>query len=180
MALPHYKLQTNPMPEARVAFPVLLAPAEPPLRFAVIQRALRSRSLLIAIEILAIAAGAALLWLWLDPTIKAPQPIYVLIPALSLGVCFFVLILMALAKNNADTTEQEATPELSLPVPQPIAPVAQRQQALRTATNKPEWTLEQWTSQPFVEVLDEAVMAEVLNDDFVAPDHLVLSVKVTE
>jgi hypothetical protein len=145
---------------------------------------LRSRPLLIGIEVLAIAAGAVLLWLWLDPTIKAPQPSYVWIPALILGVCFFLLILMALAKNNADTTEQETMPELPLPVTQPIvaaiAPIAQRPQALRTATNKPQWKLEQWTSQPFVEVLDEAVMAEVLNDDFVAPDHLVLSVKVME
>lgn len=181
MALPHYKLQTNPLPEAPVGFPVLLAPAEPPLRFAFIKRALRSRLLLISIEILSIAAGAVLLWLWLDPTSTAPKPLHLLMPAVTLGVCVFLLLLMALVKNDADAPEHEAAPELPLPVAQPVAPVQRpAHNGAHNGVVKPEWKLEQWSSKPFVEVLDEAVMAEVLDDDCVAPDHLVLSVKVKE
>lgn len=177
MALPHYKLHTNPLPDAPVAFPVLLAPAEPPLRLAFIKRALRSRPLLIGIEILSITAGAVLLWLWLDPTITAPKPVHILIPAVTLGVCVFLLLLLALVKNDADAPEHEAAPELPLPVTQPVAQVPR---PVRNGAAKPEWRLEQWSSKPFVEVLDEAVMAEVFDAELVAPDHLVLSVKVKE
>lgn len=176
MALPHYKLHTNPLPETPAAFPVLLAPSEPPLRFAFIKRALRSRALLIGIEILSVAAGAALLWLWLDPTITAPQPIHLLIPAITLGVCFVLSILIALVRNNPDATEPEAAPELPLPIPH-ITPV---QRPTHNGVTKSEWSLEQWSSRPFVEVLDDAVMAEVLDDDLVAPDYLVLSINIKE
>ena len=177
MALPHYKLHTNPLPEVPTAFPVLLAPSEPPLRFAFFKRILRSRALLIGLQVLFITAGAVLLWLWLDPTTLSPQPIHLLIPAITLGACVALLILIALVKNNPDPAETEAAPDIPLPIPPPITPVPR---PTHNSFTPSEWNLEQWSSRPFVEVLDDAVMAEVLDDDLVAPDYLVLSVNVQE
>ncbi len=174
MALPHYKLQT---PEASAAFPVLLAPAEASPRFGALTQILRSRKLLLSLQILAIVAGAALLWLLLDPTIKSPKPIHLWIPALTLGVCFLFMILIALVKNRAEAISSDE-PEILFTMAE--LPVSKAKTLAPAQEFAIEMNLEQWSSEPFEEIMDEGVMAEVFNDDLVAPDHMVFSLKVAE
>ncbi len=174
MALPHYKLHT---PEAPAAFPVLLAPAEAPLQFAALKQIFCSQKLLLSLEFISVAAGAALLWLLLDPTITAPNPIQLLILAITLGSCLLFLVIIALVKNRSEKDLPNEPDQLL-----PIAALA----GGTTKTHLPptklmaELKLELWSSEPFQEIMDEAVMAEVFNDDLVAPDHLVFSLKVAE
>ncbi len=175
MALPHYKLHT---PESSAAFPVLLAPAEAPPRAATLKQLFCSRQFLIGVEILSVAAGATLLWLLLDPTIKAPKPIHLLIPGITLGVCLLLFLVIALVKNRADI-EVTAEPELPLAMAPPL-PVSKPKNLASASELRPEMTLEVWSSEPFEEIMDEALMAEVFNDDFVAPDQLVFSIQIAE
>lgn len=177
MALPHYKLHTHTTLEASAAFPVLLAPAEMPPRLAALQQIFRSRKLLVSLQILAVAAGAALLWFLLDPTIKEPKPLQLWIPTITLGVCLLLFVVIALVKNRTETDVSDE--------PDPLPPMA----ALAVGKTKAfapanefavEMNLEQWSSEPFQEIMDEALIAEVFNDDLVAPDHMVFSVKFAE
>lgn len=177
MALPHYKLQTKALPDAPRSFPVLLAPEDPPVRFPLLKRILRSRLLLVGLQIIAVTAGASLLWIWLDPKLKTPHPLFILLPAVSLGLCCFLFMLIALVKNNPE----EIVPEI--PEEEPPLP----RQQVSEAEIKPDVTglhaevdCEEWVSHPFQEIMDEAVIAEVFDDDLIAPDHLVFSVKVPE
>ncbi len=175
MALPHYKLHT---PEATTAFPVLLAPTETPPRAATLKQIFCSRKFLIAIEILAVAAGATLLWLLLDPTIIAPKPLQLWIPGITLGVCLLLFLVIALVKNGADIEVTEE-PELPLAMAPPLL-VSKPKKLASTAQFGPEMTLEIWSSEPFEEIMDEALMAEVFNNDFIAPDQLVFSIQIAE
>ena len=172
MALPHYKLQT---PEASTAFPVLLAPTETPPRFAALEQIFRSRKLLIALEIIAVAAGAALLWLLLDPTIQTPKPLLLLIPAITLGFCLLFFVIIAFVKKRVEIEiPNEPDSLLSMPMP-----AVSKSNTLAPANEfAVEMNLEQWSSEPFQEILDEALIAEVFNDDLVAPDHLVFSLQL--
>jgi len=43
-----------------------------------------------------------------------------------------------------------------------------------------EVCFEQWSSEPFNEIIDESVLAEVFNDEMLAPDHMVISLKIDE
>ena len=174
MALPHYKLHT---PEASAAFPVLLAPTEAPPRFAVLNQIFCSRKLLIIVEIISVAAGAALLWLLLDPTITAPKPIHLLIPAITLGICLLCFVVIALVKNRAEARLSDETDQ---PLPMAALAVAPPKPQLPTAELQAELNLEQWSSEPFQEIMDEALIAEVFDDDLVAPDHMVFSLKFSE
>ncbi|MBL8205637.1 MAG: hypothetical protein JNM09_15485 [Blastocatellia bacterium] len=179
MALPHYKLHAEALPDAPITYPVLLAPAEAPIRLALLKQILRSKIFLIGLQILSIAAGATLLWMWLDPTIKTPKPAHVLIPAVTLGGCFLLFIITALIKSKEDDSlpiiadVSPSTPVL------PVAPVTVTTQA-SPCKLKTEVSFEQWSSKPFQEIMDEAVIAEIFNDELIAPDHMVFSIRVTE
>ncbi|HEX4947819.1 MAG TPA: hypothetical protein VFZ34_14200 [Blastocatellia bacterium] len=186
MALPHYKLHTlnNASLQAQTLFPVLLAPMDPPQKFARLKQFFRSKKLLIALETLSLAAGATLLWLWLDPTIKAPLPVYWIAPSVTLGVCLLLFLMMALARNR--TTVTEATEiETAADLP-PQTPVYLPRKTPPTVTGKSgvppaiELDFEQWTSEPFVELIDEAIITEIFDDELIAPDHMVFCVKVPE
>ena len=177
MALPHYKLHTHIASEMPATFPVLLAPTETPPRFAALKHIFRSRKLLLGLQMISVVAGAALLWLLLDPTIKAPKPIHLLIPAITLGLCLLSFVIIALVKNR---TETDLTDESDQILPMAALPVSKPKSHLPHSELKAEVNLEQWSSEPFREIMDEAVIAEVFNDDLVAPDHMVFTVKVAE
>ncbi len=174
MALPHYKLHT---PEASAAFPVLLAPTEAPPRFAVLNQIFCSRKLLISLEIISVAAGAVLLWLLLDPAIKAPKPIHLLVPASALGICILSFVIIALVKNQREKDQSDEPDQL---LPLAVRAGGTTKTELPPTELKAELNLEIWSSAPFQEIMDEAVIAEVFNDDLVAPDHMVFSLKVAE
>ncbi len=175
MALPHYKLHTSS--EAPAAFPVLLAPTEAPSQFAAVKQFFHSRKLLVSLVMIAVIAVAALLWILLDPTITAPKPIYLLIPAIALGLSLLCFIVIAIAKNRAEAELPDKSDE---PLPIAVLPISKATPQLPRARLKTELNLEKWSSEPFLEIMDEAVMAEVFDDDLVAPDHMVFSLKVAE
>lgn len=179
MALPRYKLHTEALPDAPASYPVLLAPAEEPNRFGFLKKALTSKKLIIGLQIISFAAFGTLLWLMLDPTIKSPQPMYVLAPAITLAVCVALFIIISIVKNRAEEqlpAPVEARPKFVVrPIVHPVAKPKRKSVACNVELN-----FEQWTSEPFREIMDEAVVAEVFTDDLVAPDKMVFSIKVEE
>jgi F0F1-type ATP synthase assembly protein I len=175
MALPHYKLHTPS--ETPAAFPVLLAPTEAPSRFASVKQFSQSRKLLIGLVAIVVIAGAALLWILLDPGGTAPKPIHLLIPAIALGLCLLIFVVMAIIKNRAEASSLD---EADAPLPIAFPPINQIPPRLPRARLKTELNLEKWSSEPFQEIMDEAVMAEVFDDDLVAPDHMIFSLKVAD
>lgn len=179
MALPRYKLHTETLPDAPASYPVLLAPAEEPKRFGFLKQAFISKKFLIVLQIISLAAFGTLLWLMLDPTIKSPQPTYVLVPAITLAVCVVLFIIIAIVRNRANQqlpAPVEATPKPTVrPIVHPIAKPRRKSVAQNV-----ELDFEQWSSEPFQEIMDEAVLAEVFTDDLVAPDKMVFSIKVED
>jgi hypothetical protein len=175
MALPHYKLHTPS--EVPATFPVLLAPTEAPPRFASVKQFFQSRKLLIGLLTIAVLAGAALLWILLDPGVTAPKPIHLLIPSVALGLCLLIFLVMAVIKNRAEAITLD---DSDAPLPIAIPPMNQMTPRLSRTHLKTELNLEKWSSGPFQEIMDEAVMAEVFDDDLVAPDHMVFSLQVTD
>ena len=177
MALPHYKPHTYNATEAATAYPVLLAPTETQSRWGAIKQFFISHKLLLSVEIIAVAAGASILWLLLDPTMKNVRSIYFVIPVIILGICVFLFTLFSVINNRGERdlpSDPQSWPEITnLPVSQVKA--LKPRSALKT-----ELRLEQWSSAPFLEIIDEAVLAEVFNDDLLAPDHMVFSVNVVE
>ncbi|MFN7928660.1 MAG: hypothetical protein U0Y68_12055 [Blastocatellia bacterium] len=178
MALPHYNLDTsdNTQQFQSAAFPVVLVPADASRKARPVRHFLRARWWLTMVGIIAMLAVAALLWLALDPNQRTFAPQRLLWPAVTLGICgfFFLLALWAgrASQPAADTTtDTEETPESEILPPEapPTLPPALPHIAV---------SCEQWVSEPFTEIMDEAVLAEIFDDEMVAPDHLVFSLRV--
>lgn len=192
MALPHYNLDTSETAQQlqQSAFPVILVPAEAPQKTRRVRQFLRSRRWLTFLAIIAVVAIAVMLWMVLDPNHKVFDPKQLVWPAAALGSCclFFLLALLA-SKEPKEKAEEPPTFE-RLEVEEP--PTIKRKEAevlsylsapaLPAAEAAPriEFCFEQWTSEPFTEIMDEALLAEVFDDEMVAPDHMVFSVKVDE
>ncbi len=70
-------------------------------------------------------------------------------------------------------------PELPLAMAPPLV-VSKPKNLASAAQFGPEMTLEIWSSEPFEEIIDEALMAEVFNNDYIAPDQLVFSIQIAE
>lgn len=178
MSLPHYKLQTEYSSSTPDLFPVLLPPAEPPKRFTRLKTWLRSRKLLIGLQVLSVAASAALLWMWLDPTLIAPKPVYLLVPAITLAVCLFLFLLIALVKNKLEIvpTDTQVDQPTSLTL---LTPSSKKALPPKTELNT-EVNLEQWTSGHYEEILEDTIIADVFDDGLLAPDRLIFTVKVED
>lgn len=177
MALPHYKPHTYNAAEATTAYPVLLAPTETPSRWGAVKQFFFSHKLLFVVELIAVVACASLLWVLLDPSMKNAGSLYFLTPAIILGICIFLFGLISMINHRADynlSSETNARQEIT------HLPATQVKALLPRTAVRTELRLEQWSSEPFLEIMDEAVLAEVFNDDMVAPDHIVFSVKVVE
>lgn len=188
MALPHYNPNSSEdsLTVQQDAFPVILVPADAPQKTAWLRNTLRSKLLLTGFGILAVLACAALLWFILDPNkILNLKDKEFVIPASVLAGCLLFFLISALAGRRKD--EQAA--------PLPNEPKTNIKQ-LEGIPNLPPHThddtsnwpphtqievcFEQWSSEPFNEIIDEAVLAEVFNDEMVAPDHMVISLQLDE
>jgi hypothetical protein len=176
MALPHYKLHTldKSVPLEPSSFPVILVPADPPQKTERLRNALRSKKLLTTFAILAVVASATLLWLLLEPGNKPPNPRYLIMLGGVAGFSLLYFLLAALLGRNAEAPLPTATAhEFALLTP--------RESIKADATpSQVEICCEEWSSEPFTEIMDESVMAEVFNDEMIAPDHLIFSFKVEE
>lgn len=195
MALPHYNpnLSNEAQQHQQTVFPVILVPEEAPLKSHRLRQFLRSRRWLTTVVGVALLAVGIMLWLLLDPTNKTfdskPFLWQLLWPASALGLCsFFLLLALWLGREPKEARDKEATGEplstetkLLPPVEVETLPI-HLPPTLPAARTSPqmEFCFEQWDSEPVEEILDEALLAEVFDDNLLAPDHLVFSVKVGE
>jgi hypothetical protein len=182
MALPQYKLH-NAVKQPLLAagpFPVILAPADPPQRLERLKNFLCSRKFLTTLVMLSIAAGATLLWFVLDPSHKLPNPTFLLVPAGTLAACLLLFFIIALVRIGAGTTAPETSEEELLPLPEIIRAKPVEHRRAKPTAPQVEVKFEAWSSAPFTEILEDAVIAEVFNDEMLAPDHMVVSFKVEE
>lgn len=189
MALPHYNpnLSNEAQQLQQTVFPVILVPEEAPLKSHRLRQFLQSRRWLTTVVGVALLAAGIMLWLLLDPTNKTLDVKQLLWPASALGLCsFFLLLALWLGREPKETREKEATGEprstetkLLTPVEVETLPII-FSPALPAAPPQIEFCFEQWDSEPVEEILDEALLAEVFDDNLLAPDHLVFSIKVGE
>ncbi|MBS1812584.1 MAG: hypothetical protein JST84_30735 [Acidobacteria bacterium] len=175
---------------------MILVPADPPRKVEQLRIKLRSKKLLTFFGIIAVLAGAAMLWIALEPQNKELNLKQLMIPASILGSCLLFFLLAALLGKNSATEEmvdisEELVSELtqkSLAVKsQPISltPEVTGEETLTLTavpgTGKPfEVYFEEWSSEPYTEIIDDSLIVEIFNDEMIAPDHLVFSVRATD
>ena len=177
MALPHYKLQhiTNQAIDLSLAsFPVILVPNDPPRKIEKLRGAIRSKKALTTMVLLAVLASAALLWLVLDPQSKVLNLRLLMIPAsVIIGCLLFFVLALLLGSGTDESAAEILTEELpELGYKETLPPQLRH--------NQVEFCFEQWSSEPYNEILADTVVAEIFDDDLLAPDHLVFSLKAEE
>ena len=197
MALPHYKLHTanNPIEAVQSSFPVVLVPPDPPRKTEVLKAALQSRKALSVVGTIAVLASAAFLWILLDPQAKEPNLRQLTILAAIIGTSLVYFLLAAWAGKQNDKEIATAAPQ---DIPLPVAAAPQSQPARNSLHNTQnvvaaeinetpatasvpfEVHFEEWTSGPYLEIIDDSVITSVFNDDLIAPDHLVFSIQADE
>lgn len=176
MALPHYNLNATEetLEIQQSAFPVILVPEDAPPKSTRIRNFFRSKILLSIFGIIALAACGAALWSILDPNSRAPHLKDFQIHGIVLGACALYFLLAALLGK----TKEAVIPSL---IDDPIPLVTKVKEIPSPQTNTHiEVFFEQWSSEPFDEILDEALLAEVFNDEMLAPDHMVFSLRLED
>ncbi len=183
MALPHYKLQKQ-IVETRAPeeFPFLLVPADTPPKAERLRGFLYSKTLTIFL-ILALAASASgLIWQFFDPrTVVSPELLknpFLISCASTFGVSLILLLILAgIKKKQASFVANPIALNTAKPTQLTLAKVLELPPRPNTVV---EWHCEKWDSAPFVEVLEETLIAEFFSDEMVAPDHLIFSFEVEE
>lgn len=184
MALPHYKLYhgepTNILPPEQ--FPFLLVPNESSSALHRIRNFFLSKFLLQVLGTAICASGGTLIWLSFEPArnieIDGLKFSTLLIPASILGGSLLLLVIIAILKARADKPVEESLP---MEIPQmeivPLAPTHNR-----SHPNHPivEWRCEEWATEQYIEVLDDAVIAEIFPDEMMAPDRMIFSFEIKE
>lgn len=176
MALPHYNPNSNEpsLVPQQDSFPVILVPADNPHHTARVRTFLCSRKLLTIFGILAVLAGAVMLWMILDPNNKPLNFREFLIPASVLAGCCLFFIIAAWAGKSDEEKVSIVADE------QPAPKKRLEKTALPPPPPQIEVCCEEWSSEPYNEIIDDAVLADVFNDEMLAPDHMVISLKVNE
>ncbi len=184
-------------------FPVILVPNDAPPKIAHVLNLLQSGKFLTTLLFIAGSSGAALLWMMLEPVnqtnLKGFKLSSVIILAAIFLLSLIVLTVIAFLKKSIESkfiSSLNIQPEIFL-VPKSATPAP----ATSTATNfsrtksklvltKPrnlseemttatppnaiiEWSCEEWSSGPFVEILEDIYIADVFLDEMVAPDHMI-------
>ncbi len=176
MALPHYNPNSNEPSLAmqQDSFPVILVPADNPGQTARVRTFLCCKPWLTILGSLAVLASAALLWMILDPNNNPLNLRELLIPAGVLATCCLFFIIAAWAGKGNGATGAVIAEE------QPAPKKRIESLALPQLNTQIEVCFEEWSSEPYNEIIDDAVLAEVFNDEMLAPDHMVISLRVNE
>ena len=183
MALPHYKLQKqlveNPTPEE---FPFLLVPNDAPPKAERLREFFYSKSLAIFLVLALVGSTTGLIWQIFDPRTAMNLDLlknayFIACLATSITSLLILLTIASMKKKQANFIATPMTFNLPAPKPLTLAKVLELKPPSNTVV---EWRCEQWDSAPFVEVLEETVIAEVFSDEMIAPDHMVFSVAVED
>ncbi len=197
MALPHYKLNAPQQVAGMESFPVVMVPSDSPVRAAHVKDLLFSRKTQAITALICMAAIATALWIYLEPKNSLfPSNTGNLILTGSLviaAITTFLLVFAAIKssqRSDAFTTPPETTSLLAgreiqtVATPSSIESVVAKfeknKRLVSEQTTAVEFSCEDFVSEPFVEFLDESVIAELFSDEMVAPDCLIFSIEVKE
>lgn len=183
MALPHYKLQKQLVEKSTPEdFPFILVPPDSAPKVERLRGFLASKPLTIFLVLLFVASATALIWQFFDPqTVFSKEllknPIVIASASTLIASLIILLILTSLKKKQTDFVASPMTLNLAETKKLSLAKVLEITPRPNTVI---EWRCEQWDSAPFVEVLEETVIAELFSDEMVAPDHMVFSFEVED
>ena len=197
MALPHYKLHAPQQALGMDSFPVVMVPNDGPKHTSYLKDLFFSRKTQAIIALVSMAAIATALWVYLEPSndlfpVNTGNSILIS----SLAIAAVTLILLTLAAINKFKSRDSFTT-----LPETISLLAGRETSAATTPSSVESVVEafenykrlaseqatsveffceDFASEPFIEFLDEAVIAELFSDEMIAPDCLVFSLEVNE
>ena len=197
MALPHYKLPTPQQTLGMESFPVVMVPNDGPVQTSHLKALFFSRKTQAITAVISIASIATSLWVYFEPTnALIPATMSSSIMMASSAITGITLILLAFAaihqlqSRDSFTTPPEtmsllaSREALALTAPSSLESVVkvfeQHQRIASERTTAVEFSCEDFVSEPFIEFLDEAVIAEVFSDEMIAPDCLVFRIEVKE
>ena len=197
MALPHYKLHTPQQTIGMESFPVVMVPNDEPARTSHVKSLFFSRKLQVITVVINMTAIATALWVYFEPTttlIPAQMNRSILMGSLVITAITLLLLVVAginKIQSRASFTTPPETISLAasrevfaLAAPSSIEGVVlafeQHQQLTAERATAVEFSCEEFVSEPFIEFLDESVIAEVFSDEMIAPDCLIFSLEVKE
>ena len=184
-------------------FPVVLVPNDAPPKIARVLNLLQSGKFLTTLLLITGISGAALLWMMLEPVNQTNLKGLKLSPVIMLAAIFslslIALTVIAFLKKSTEAKSISSlitSPEIFL-VPKSATPAPAPSTATNFSRTKPnlvlskprnlseeinmatppnaiiEWSCEEWSSAPFVEILEDIYIADVFPDEMVAPDHMI-------
>ncbi len=194
MALPHYKLQAPQQTFGLDSFPVVMVPNDGTVKTSYLKDLFFSRKTQALIAVISIVSIATALWIYFEPTtdlIPEKSSRSILIVSLAtVAITLILLVIAAIYKLQSSDSFTSPPPTLSLlasreaTTPSSIKGVVkafeQRGQLASEQSNAVEFSCEEFVSEPFIEFLDESVIASVFSDEMIAPDCLVFSIEVKE
>ena len=200
MALPHYNLPAPNQTFGMESFPVVMVPNDDPARASHLRDFIFSRKTQAITALISMASIATALWIYFEPTnafISAKNSSAMLMA--SLAVAAITLILLGIAAvNKLQSRDSFTTPPETISLSANREAVTSRHQTASSSiesaviaferhkriaseqTTAVEFLCEDFVSEPFIEFLDESVIAEVFSDEMIAPDCLVFSIEVKE
>ncbi len=184
-------------------FPVVLVPNDAPPKIARVLNLLQSGKLLTTLLLITGISGAALLWMMLEPVnqtnLKGLKLSPVIIPVAIFSLSLIVLTVITFLKKSTESksiSSLHIQPEIFL-IPKSATPAPAPSTATNFSRTKPnlvltkprnlaedmntatppnaiiEWRCEEWSSEPFVEILEDIYIAEVFPDEMIAPDRMI-------
>ena len=200
MTLPHYKLHAPQQTFGMESFPVVMVPNDEPAQSSHLKDVFFSRPTQVITAVISMTAVATALWVYFEPTtalIPARTGSLILMASSAItGITVILLVFSAIHKfqsRDSFTTPPEtislsasraAVSTLTLTPPSSIEGAVlafeQYKQLATEQANAVEFLCEEFVSEPFIEFLDEAVIAEVFSDEMIAPDCLIFSLEVKE
>jgi hypothetical protein len=197
MALPHYKLNAPQQVAGMESFPVVMVPSDSPVRASQLKEIIFSRKTQAITALICMVAIATALWIYLEPTNSLfPENTGILMLRGSLAVAAITLVLLVFsAAKKFQSSDSFITPPettsllagreaLAATTPSSIGSVVavfeSQKRLVSEQANAVEFSCEDFVSEPFIEFLDESVIAELFSDEMVAPDCLIFSIEVKE
>ena len=200
MALPHYNLPTPNQTIGMESFPVVMVPNDGTARASHLKELFFSRKTQAITALLCMSAVATALWIYFEPTnafISAKNSSAMLMASLAVAAVTLILLGIA-AVYKLQSRDSFTTPPETISLPANREAVTVRNQTASSSiesaviaferhkriaseqTTAVEFLCEDFVSEPFIEFLDESVIAEVFSDEMIAPDCLVFSIEVKE
>lgn len=197
MALPHYKLNAPQQIAGIESFPVMMVPNDSPVRASHLKEIIFSRKTQAITALICMAAIATALWVYLEPKNSLiPENLgnSILIGSFVVAALTLISLTFAVIKKSQSSDSYPTPPETMtlLAGREPFAVVAplsiesaveafeKGKRLVSEQTTEVEFSCEEFVSEPFIEFLDESVIAAVFSDEMIAPDCLIFSIEVKE